>query len=178
MQMLNPEKATGIDTIPTKLIKVAVEFLTPLLTKSINSSIEHNIFPDIFPTFLAKNALIVSLDKRKPNKNDIANFRPVSILNPFLKIYERVIKNQLLHGMENVFSPQMPAYRKSSNSQHVLIRLIEEWREYLYKDFAVFVVIGSEQLSLTIAVCSTIHRVALRITTLVPWKYFYHYQQF
>ena len=130
IQGLNPKKATGIDTIPPKLIKVAENFLTPLLTKSINSSIEHNIFPD-----LAKTALVVPLDKGKPNKNDISNFRPVSILNTFSKIYERVIKNQLLHGMENVFSPQISAYRKSYNSQHVLIRLIEEWREYLDKDF-------------------------------------------
>ena len=88
-----------------------MEFLTPLLTKSINSSIEHNIFSD-----LAKTVLVVPLDKKKPNKNDIANFRPVSILNTFSKIYERVIKNELLHGMENVFSPQISAYRKSSNS--------------------------------------------------------------
>ena len=109
-----------------------MEFLTPLLTKSINSSIKHKIFPD-----LAKTALVVSLDNGKPNKNDIVNFRPVSILNTFSKIYERVIKNQLLHGMENVFSPQISAYRKSYNSQHVLIRLIEEWREYLDKDFVV-----------------------------------------
>ena len=80
-----------------KLITVAVGFLTPFLTKSISSSIEHNIFPD-----LAKTTLAVPLDKEKPNKN-ISNFRPVSILNTFSKIYERVIKNQLLHGMENVF---------------------------------------------------------------------------
>ena len=107
IQGLNPKKATGIDTIPPKLIKVAVEFLTPLLTKSINSSIEHNIFPD-----LAKTALVVPLDKGKPNKNDIANFRPVSILNTFSKIYERVMKKQLLHDMKNFFSPQISAYRK------------------------------------------------------------------
>ena len=110
---LNSKKPTVIDTIPTKLIKVAVNFLTPLLTKSINSSIEHNIFPD-----LAKTALVVPLDKGKPNKNDIANFRPVSILNTFSKIYERVIKNQLLHAIS--------AYRKSYNSQHVLIPLTDE----------------------------------------------------
>ena len=40
-----------------------MDFLTPLSTKSINSSIEHNIFPD-----LAKTALVVPLDKRKPKK--------------------------------------------------------------------------------------------------------------
>ena len=119
IQGLNPKKATGIDTIPPKLIKVAVEFLTPLLTKSINSSIEHNIFPDLAKTVL------VPLDKGKPNKNNIANFRPVSILNTFSNIYERVIKNQLLPGMGNVFLPQISAYRKSYNLQYVLIRLIE-----------------------------------------------------
>ena len=64
IQGLNLKKA-GIDTIPPKLIKVALEFLTPLL---------------------AKTALVVPLDKGKPNKNDIANFRPVSILNTFSKI--------------------------------------------------------------------------------------------
>ena len=73
-------------------------FVAPL-TKSINSSIEHNIFPD-----LAKTALVVPFDKGKPNKNDISNFRPASILNMISKIYETVIKNQLLHGTENVFS--------------------------------------------------------------------------
>ena len=88
MQGLNLKKAAGIDTIPPKLIKLAVKFLAPLLTKSINSSIKHNIFPD-----LAKTALVVPLDKGKPNKNDIANFQPVSILNTFSKIYERVIKS-------------------------------------------------------------------------------------
>ena len=47
----------------------------------------------------------------------------------------RVNKNQLLHVMENVFSPQISGYRKSYNSKHVLISLIEEWSEYLHKDF-------------------------------------------
>ena len=114
---------------PTKTILV---YIAIYLTKSINSSIEHNIFPD-----LAKTALFVPLDKGKPNKNGISNFRPLSILNTFSKIYEKVIKNQLLHGMENVFLPQISAYRKNYNSQHVLIHLTEEWRGYLDEDFVV-----------------------------------------
>ena len=108
IQGLNSKKATEIDPIPTKMIKVAVDFLTPLLTKSINSSIEHNIFPD-----LPKTALVVPLDKGRPNKNDISNFRPASILNTFSKICKRVIKNELLHGIEKVFSRQIFAYRKN-----------------------------------------------------------------
>ena len=101
-------------------MKVAV--LTLLSTKSISSSIEYNIFSD-----LAKTALVVPLDKGKPNKNDIGYFRPMSILNTFSKNYERVINNQLLHGMENVFSQRISAYRKSYVFYvNILIRLIEE----------------------------------------------------
>ena len=111
---LNCKKATVVNSIPLKLIKVGVDFLTPLLTKSINSSIERNIFPD-----LSKIVLVVPLDKGKPNKNNIVNFRPVTILKTFSKTYERVMKNQLFHGMGNVFSPQISAYRKSYNSQPV-----------------------------------------------------------
>ena len=37
-------------------------------------------------------------------------------------------KKQLFHVIDNVFSPQIYAYRKSYNSQHILFRLIEEWR--------------------------------------------------
>ena len=114
------------------LRKLAVDFLTPILTKSINSSIEHNIFPD-----LAKTTLVVPLDTGKPDKNNISNFRLVGILSTFSKIYERVIKNQLLHGMKNVFSPQTSAYRKNYNLWHVLICLIEDWREYLDKEFVI-----------------------------------------
>ena len=55
------------------------ELWTPLLTDSINSSVEHNIFPN-----LAKTALVVPLDKEKPNKK-ISNFGPVRTLNMFKK---------------------------------------------------------------------------------------------
>ena len=39
--------------------------------------------------------------------------------------------------MENVFSAQISAHRKSYNSQDDLIRLIEERREHLAKNFVI-----------------------------------------
>ena len=126
MQGLNSKKATAIDTISPKLIKVGVEFLTSLLTKCINASIEHNILPD-----LAKTAAVVPIERGKPNKNDVANFGPESILKKFC---ERVIKHQLLHSMENVFLPQISTYCKSYSSQHVLIHLIEDGENILIKN--------------------------------------------
>ena len=51
--------------------------------------LESLYFPDS-----AKIVSVVSLDKGKPNKYDVLNFRPVSILNAFSKMYKKVIKNQ------------------------------------------------------------------------------------
>ena len=61
MQRLNSKKATAIDTIFQKLIKEAVDFFTPILTKSISS----NIFFD----FAKKKTLVVPLNKGKSSKN-------------------------------------------------------------------------------------------------------------
>ena len=72
-------------------------------------------------------ASVIPLDKGKPNKNEISNYRPVSVLNTFSKFYEKVIKNQLLRFMKEYFSPLISAYRTNYSSQHVIIRLLEEW---------------------------------------------------
>ena len=74
---LHTNKAAGIDTIPPKR---AADFLTQLLTVTINKGTEENIFPDS-----AKIASVIPLDKGKPNKNEISNYKPVSVLNTFSK---------------------------------------------------------------------------------------------
>ena len=43
---IDTKKAVGIDTIPPKLIKMASNFLAPILTTAINSSIENSVFPE------------------------------------------------------------------------------------------------------------------------------------
>ena len=40
------KKASGIDTIPPKLVKLSADLLTALLTKAINTSITQNVFPE------------------------------------------------------------------------------------------------------------------------------------
>ena len=63
---------------------MASEFLASFLTTTIKSSIENSVFQDN-----AKVATDFSLEKGKPDKNDISNFRQVSLLTTFSKIYER-----------------------------------------------------------------------------------------
>ena len=76
---------------------------------------------------------------QKKKKN--SNFRLVSILNNSAKIYEKVIKDQLVSGLERYFSPFISAYRKRFCTQHVLIRLVEEWREWLDNNCIVGVIL-------------------------------------
>ena len=132
LKEIDIKKAVGIDTIPPKLIKIGVDIIAEPLTKAINCCLRQGIFPDN-----AKIASVVPVDKGKPDKYDVLSYRPVSILNVFSKIYEKVIKNQLMPYFEKYFSPFISAYRKSYRTQQVLIRLLDEWREKLDKNFVV-----------------------------------------
>ena len=64
---------------------------------------------------------------KKNERNKIENYRPVSILNEMSKIYERFIHNSLSSFAENILSNFISAY----SSNHVLLRLIENWKKSL-----------------------------------------------
>ena len=132
LKEIDIKKAVGVDTIPPKLIKISADIIAEPLTQAINCCLRQGIFPEN-----AKVASIVPLDKGKPDKYGVLNYRPLSILNAFSKIYEKVIKNQLASYLDKYFSPFISAYRKSYSTQQVLIRLLEEWREKLDKNFIV-----------------------------------------
>ena len=46
---------------------------------------------------------LLPIDKGKPNKSEMSNLRPVSVLNVFSNIYEWATKDQIVGGMENFF---------------------------------------------------------------------------
>ena len=126
LKTIDDKKATGTDKIPPKLVKISAEVLSQPLADAINNSISKGVFPDN-----AKIASVSPIDKQSDDKNKVSNFRPVSVLSTFSKIYEYVIKNQLISVLNNIFSPYLGAYRESYNTQHVFVRLLEEWRENL-----------------------------------------------
>ena len=126
------KKAVGTDTIPPKLIQIGSDIVAEPITQAINCCLRQGIFPDN-----AKIASVVPVDKGKPDKYDVLNYRPVSILNTFSKIYEKVIKNQLVSYFDTCLYPFMSTYRKNYSTKQVLIRLLEEWGEKLDENFIV-----------------------------------------
>ena len=125
LKSLNSKEAAGTDRLPIKLVKLASKVLSKSLSIAMNNSITLSTFPD-----RAKVATVVAIDKKTDNKYTVPNFRPVSLLNCFSEIYESYIKNHIVNSMSNYISPYVSAYRKGYNSQHVLIRLLEEWRQH------------------------------------------------
>ena len=75
--------------------------------------------------------MVSPLHKGTSNKNDISNFRPISTLTTFSKIYERVTQKMIDKAMGKCLSSFISAYRQNHSIQHVLIRLLEEWRKDL-----------------------------------------------
>ena len=52
----------------------------------------------------AKVASATSVDKKTDDKNSLPNFCPISALNCFSKVYENILKTQLVAKMNNLFS--------------------------------------------------------------------------
>ena len=112
--------ATGQDGIPSKIIKDSKDTIVPYLTKIINLGYKHNTFPQNM-----KVAVIKPLHK-KEDKNNMGNYRPISILPVLSKIIEKSATNQLVKYFEdnNLLSPYQHAYRKGHSTTTCLAEVI------------------------------------------------------
>ena len=115
------------------MIKIGADIIAQPLTQAINCCLRQDIFPDNAKIV----ASVVPPNKGKPDKYDVLNYRPISILNAFSKIYEKVIKSKLVSYFDKYFSPFILAYRKSYSTQQVFICLLEEWIEKFDKNLVV-----------------------------------------
>ena len=86
---------------------------------------------------LASARQVTSNEVKTDAKYDTSNFRPASLSNCFSKVYKSIIKCRLVNSMYNNISPFISAYRKNYKTQHVMIRLLEEWKENLDKNYVV-----------------------------------------
>jgi hypothetical protein len=86
---LKKNSSPGFDEILTSLVKQCLcHFIKPLV--HIYVSLQTGIFPDMM-----KKAKIKPLFK-KEDRQDINNYRPISILSVFSKSFEKLMHNRLL----------------------------------------------------------------------------------
>jgi len=86
--------AVGFDKISVKLLKYIAPYIVDPLIYILNLCLEKGVFPEKF-----KLAIVKPLYKTGDKKN-MTNYRPISMLCNFSKIFERIIKVQLITFLE------------------------------------------------------------------------------
>ena len=95
---LDPAKAHVCDNMSIKMIKICCESLTVSLRIKFKQSLKEGRFPEIW-----KKVNVVPVHK-KEDKNLLKNYRPISLLPIFGKIFEIAIYNSLFnHFQSNKF---------------------------------------------------------------------------
>ena len=123
IQDLKNNKSVGGE-IPIQILKES-EFTFETLTNCINKSIETGYFPDSL-----KEANITPIFK-KDGPLDKSNYSPVSILPLILKVFERLIYNQLSEYTESFLNHILCGFRKAHSTQHALFKLLQSWQKEL-----------------------------------------------
>ena len=103
---LDSTKAHGLDNISIKMIKIWGESITVPLKIIFEQSLKEKKFPEVW-----KKANIVPVHK-KVDKDLIKNYRPVSLLPIFSKVYEGVIYNALFSYFKDnkLFTPSQSGF--------------------------------------------------------------------
>ena len=97
---LNMNAACGIYDISTKIVVKYISKLAPVITILINDCIKKNDFPDIL-----KTSKIIPIFKNG-NATNVDNYRGISILIVFAKIFEKIIFKELRNhfDLNNIIS--------------------------------------------------------------------------
>ena len=91
---MKTNKASGPNSIPTKILKLFKKEFSKPLSDMINLSFNQGIFPN-----LLKIANVIPIHK-KGDKLDCNNYRPISLLSNISKIYEKCMHTRLTKSLQ------------------------------------------------------------------------------
>ena len=134
ISILNPSKSVGPNSIPIKLLRIIGLSISPLLVLLVNQSFQSGIFPDKL-----KIAKVISLFK-KGNPELPSNYRPISLLPVFSKIFEKLMYRRLYKFLEihKVLYSLQFGFQENHSIDHALVSLTEAIRKHwITKDLVV-----------------------------------------
>ena len=103
------------------LLKNVKNLLIIPLTKLINESFRTGVFPDTL-----KVACVIPIFK-KGDKDDLGNYRPISLLPIITKIFEKAIKNQIVKYLEKheILNKYQYGFREKLSTSDAILRFTE-----------------------------------------------------
>ena len=122
IKALDSSKAHGYDNLSIKMIKLCEESIVIPLKIILDESLKCGVFPEIW-----KKANVVPVHK-KEDKNLVKNYRPISLLPIFGKIFERVIYNFIFNYFINnkLFTPSQSGFLPGDSCIAQLLSIIHE----------------------------------------------------
>ena len=133
---LNKNKSVGPCSIPIKILQSHVDTLKQPWTYLINVSFQQGIFPEAL-----KSARVTTILK----KEDIqcpSNYRHISVLSIFSKLYEKCMYYRLyafLTKYKLLFFKKQFGFRSNYSISHALISLNDLINKYSDHDYFVFI---------------------------------------
>ena len=115
-RILKLSNSCGYDEVPSKLLKLCSYYIS----SSLNYIHNRTLFTGVFPDRL-KYATIRPLFK-KDSKDDINNYRPISILTSFSKIFEKVMQIRLLKHLtdNNILVKEQYGFRTNLKTDNAI----------------------------------------------------------
>ena len=113
-------KASPIKDITIKILKSSIHIYSEKLTNIFNECLINGKFPDTL-----KRADVTPIFK-KGNDNEKENYRPVSMLSTFSKVFEKLLFEQINDHMQSKFSKHLTGFRKNHSTQNALLVMIEK----------------------------------------------------
>jgi hypothetical protein len=116
---LRADSAPGWDNIPTKFLKHACTVVAPLISHLANQCFEKGVFPAPL-----KQSIVTPVHK-SGEKDDVSNYRPISVLTAISKVIEKIINNRLVSYLNkfNILSDNQFGFRQSRSTEDAILSL-------------------------------------------------------
>ena len=119
---LKAKSSAGYDDIPSDIMKLSINFTASILSKIINKSFSEGQVPA-----LLKVAKVCPVYKNG-DKSTISNYRPISVLPSFSKIFEKIVYNRLTGYLNKhcVLTSNQFGFRNNYSTAMAVLEMVDK----------------------------------------------------